>query len=107
MPLTPLLQASGGDLFLTTPVWGSACGAILKLTTSAVVKSIRSFPCGGSSPTGPVGSLIQAADGFIYGTTEGGGSSNAGTIFRLDAKTGALLVPYDLRNQGDGQGPQA
>src|SRR5260370_41872420 len=108
MPLTPLLQASGGDLFLTTPVWGSAaCGAILKLTTTGQVKSIRSFPCGGLSPTGPVGSLIQAADGFIYGTTEGGGSSNAGTIFRLDAKTGALTVLYNFGTQGDGQGPQA
>src|SRR5258708_808752 len=95
-PLTPLLQASGGDLFLTTPVWGSAaCGAILKLTTTGQVKSVRSFPCGGLSPTGPVGSLIQAADGFIYGTREGGGSSNAGTILTPDAQPGSRTVLYN------------
>src|SRR5260370_9319134 len=90
MPLTPLLQASGGDLFLTTPVWGSAaCGAILKLTTTGQVKSIRSFPCGGLTPTGPEGSLIQAAAGFLSRHTEGRGTSNAGTTFTPDAKTDA------------------
>jgi uncharacterized repeat protein (TIGR03803 family) len=106
-PLTPMLESSDGNLFLTTP-FGTGCGSIVKLTKSGAVKSIRNFPCGGSGPAQPVGSLIQGADGFIYGTTEGGGFSNTGTIFRLDAKTGSLTVLYNFGSiQGDGRGPEA
>ncbi len=39
-------------------------------------------------PTGraPVGGLVQASDGFLYGTTQGGVDSGVGTIFRINLK---------------------
>ncbi len=43
-------------------------------------------------PTGraPVGGLVQASDGFLYGTTQGGIDTGVGTIFRINLK---LPVP--------------
>jgi uncharacterized repeat protein (TIGR03803 family)/VCBS repeat-containing protein len=33
---------------------------------------------------GPIGGVVRAADGRLYGTTESGGTSNFGTVFRLE-----------------------
>jgi uncharacterized repeat protein (TIGR03803 family) len=102
----PLLQSSNGYLYATAG--DGDCGTITKLTVAGVVKSVRNFSCTGSGPKGPDGSLIQASDGFIYGTTVGGGPSNAGSVFRLDGKKGSLTVLYNFGSvQNDGLAPQA
>jgi uncharacterized repeat protein (TIGR03803 family) len=33
----------------------------------------------------PLGRLVQASDGNFYGTTSGGGTSNSGTLFKVDS----------------------
>lgn len=42
----------------------------------------------GSEPWGP----IEAADGFLYGTTRYGGATGHGTVYRLDKATGAFTT---------------
>ncbi len=57
----------------------------------------------------PEASLIYVG-GTFYGTTYGGGPYSGGTIFSLDAKTGAEKVLYPFCSQqscADGQYPQA
>ena len=50
---------------------------------------LRSFT-GGADGADPAGSLVQATDGNLYGTTVGGGgAAGAGTVFRLT--TGGVL----------------
>jgi uncharacterized repeat protein (TIGR03803 family) len=44
--------------------------------------------------------LIQANDGFLYGTTQMGGNGGGGTIFRFDTSTFALTVIYNFTNSG-------
>jgi uncharacterized repeat protein (TIGR03803 family) len=47
--------------------------------------------------------LTLGSDGFLYGTTYAGGSSNAGTVFRIDRSNGALTVLHTF-NGADGAG---
>ena len=45
----------------------------------------------GQSPS----ALVQASDGTFYGTTVGGGSSGAGTVFKIDG-AGAVTTVYSF-----------
>jgi len=49
----------------------------------ANVKVVYSFPNDGVDGANPIGGLLQAADGTIYGTTSHGGLGNLGTIFQM------------------------
>jgi uncharacterized repeat protein (TIGR03803 family) len=50
-------------------------GPVTSLATDSLIKNV-----GGSSP---VGTLLQAPDGYLYGTASVGGTSGRGTIFRM------------------------
>lgn len=55
----------------------------------------------------PGGSLVQGADGSLYGTTSYGGTSDAGTIFKINPQ-GALATIYNFCGQpncADGANP--
>jgi len=55
----------------------------------------------------PQGGLVQAADGNFYGTTEGGGVKNVGTVFKITPR-GALTTIYNFcaqTNCADGKFP--
>src|SRR5215471_15139399 len=67
-----------------------------------VLKTLVSF--NGSNGAGPQGDLIADASGNLFGTTSGGGGSNAGTVFEI-AKTATgyagspiTLVSFDVVN---------
>jgi uncharacterized repeat protein (TIGR03803 family) len=85
VPTGPLFQAADGFFYGTTNqggLWNS--GVIYKVDALghfALLHSLSPFyPGEGSEPKGGV---IQASDGFFYGTTEHGGYF--GEIFRMDA----------------------
>ena len=46
----------------------------------------------GSDGFGPMASVVQGADGALYGTTSQGGSTSLGTVFRLDRATLGLTT---------------
>lgn len=52
----------------------------------------------GATTTGyyPVGQLIKAKNGYLYGTTEYGGTSGFGTVYEASAATGAITTLYDF-----------
>ncbi len=91
-PTGPLFQARDGFFYGTTNEggpWNS--GVVYKvdvLGNFAVLHALSPFfPGEGSEPKGGV---IQASDGFFYGTTELGGYG--GEIFRLDAAGNFTVV---------------
>ena len=64
---------------------------------------VASFRVESSSGRFPSGGLVQGSDGSFYGMTIGGGSSNAGTIFRLNA-SGTLTTLHSFTG-ADGSSP--
>ena len=84
-----LFSLQAQTLFGTTYLGGDGAGTIIKFIPSTnnliVAKSFEYSSEYSNSPTGalPNGSLIQASDGKLYGTTRGGGSNDFGVIFSL------------------------
>ncbi|MGC2272343.1 MAG: choice-of-anchor tandem repeat GloVer-containing protein [Candidatus Sulfotelmatobacter sp.] len=106
-PYLSLLQISNGDFFGFT--FGlSYNGTIFKLTPAGVINNIDSFCTSNCAGQLPRATLIQARNGFLYGTTTGGGTnSNSGTIFKLSTSR-TLTTVYNfcqLANCADGQLP--
>jgi uncharacterized repeat protein (TIGR03803 family) len=93
-PQATLMQATDGNFYGTTASGGpgcsgGGCGTVFQMTPTGTLTVLHAFT-GGSDGAGPLASLIQAADGNFYGTTEQGGVANlaagtvaAGTVFRM------------------------
>jgi uncharacterized repeat protein (TIGR03803 family) len=64
-PLYAPIQATDGNYYGTTGYNPYSCGNIYQLTSAGVYKSLHTFSGG---DCGPASSLIQGADGNLYGT---------------------------------------
>lgn len=106
-----LVQASDGNFYGETGSGGTfGDGTVFKLTTGGTETVLYSFAVdavGGREDGGdPQGGLIQASDGNFYGTTYVGGTSAAGTVFRI-TPTGTETVLYSFAGgTTDGSTPQ-
>jgi len=69
------------------------CGTIFKIRPSGAFKTIYNFD--GTHGAQPLGRLLLAADGNVYGTTSGGGASSSGTVFKL-TPAGVVSVLYSF-----------
>lgn len=105
-----LIQASDGNLYGTTLQGGANdYGTVYKITTSGTLTTLHSFcsQSGCSDGEFPAAGLVQGRDGNLYGTTEDGGASGAGTMFKITT-TGALTTLYNFCSQSgcaDGSNP--
>jgi uncharacterized repeat protein (TIGR03803 family) len=87
-PAAGLVQAADGNLYGTTYQEGlgyDTNGTIFKITTAGMLTTLYTF-CSQSNCTDGEHSyagLIQAIDGNLYGTTNGGGANGWGTAFSL------------------------
>jgi uncharacterized repeat protein (TIGR03803 family) len=101
----PLATASDGALYGTTAGGGTNHnGSVFRITTNGLLNTIYSFT-GSYDGCTPYGGLVQAGDGSLYGTTYYGGSSNAGTVFRIT--TGGVLTTLYQFSGADGRNPRA
>jgi uncharacterized repeat protein (TIGR03803 family) len=95
-----LIQATDGNIYGTTQDGGAnclGCGTVFKLASSGKLTTLYSF-CSqaycsdGQNPTG----VIQATDGYLYGTTiSGGAHGNNGTVFKI-TPSGTLTTLYSM-----------
>jgi uncharacterized repeat protein (TIGR03803 family) len=87
-PRGGLIQASDGNLYGTT-FWGGVnyAGSVFEmtLTPKRALNDIYSFCPYCTDGWEPTGSLLQATDGSLYGTTSSGGTDADGTVFRISA----------------------
>jgi uncharacterized repeat protein (TIGR03803 family) len=112
IPQAALIQGSDGYLYGTTYAGGANnSGTIFKIgnlggTPTETV--VYSFTMEGFGAMYPQSSLIQAADGNLYGTTYAGGATNLGTIFRISnlAGTPNESVISSFVGGADGVNPQ-
>src|SRR6185295_3790563 len=74
---------------------GSYCfGTVFRMTPNGTITVLHSFVGGLSDGANPTGPLLVAPDGFLYGTTQFGGSNyfpGDGTVFRVSS-TGAVTI---------------
>jgi uncharacterized repeat protein (TIGR03803 family) len=116
-PGAALTLGKGAVLYGTTVAGGTAgAGTVFQLTPPAAGGAwtetvLYSFQ-GGTDGSGPKGGVIAGKGGTLYGTTFGGGTGAAGTVFQLTPPTGGAgpwteSVIYSFRGGKDGGGPQS
>ena len=120
-PSAALAQASDGYFYGTTCGGGRTVdgftrfslsyGTVFKISTNGVLTTLDSFT-GTNDGAYPSAALVQASDGYFYGTTSSGGAyTNAdgqgyGTVFKIST-TGELTTLYSFTGGDDGAYPQA
>jgi uncharacterized repeat protein (TIGR03803 family) len=101
-PRAALTQAADGNLYGTTFSGGVAasncnyfagCGTIFEITSSGTLTTLYRFCSqpGCTDGSNPFAELVQDTNGFLYGTTEYGGTAELGTVFSLGISQGAFL----------------
>jgi len=109
-PDAALMQGSDAALYGTTYSGGSNnAGSIFKLNTDGSGYTVlHAFTAAGGDGQKPLSALLEAQNGLLYGTTYLGGSSGAGTVFKLnrDGTGYAVLRSFDSAN-ADGRNPRA
>lgn len=87
-----LIQAADGYFYGTTSAGGNAvcnvggidCGTVFKMDTLGNITVLHAFSK--SDGGHPLAGLVQATDGFFYGTTSAGGVADEGIVFRMDGQ---------------------
>jgi len=104
VPTSALLQDWAGNFYGVANGGGDGgAGVVFRLDSRGRYKVLYSFT-GGSDGGGPFGDLVMDEAGNLYGTTDGGGSTGSGVVFKLDKK-GNETVLYDFSGGDDGAVP--
>lgn len=105
-PTSQLIQGKDGALYGMTSSGGIyGAGTAFKITLSGVYTVLYSFGASPSDGVVPIGGLVQAGNGDLYGTTASGGTNhciqipqsggNCGTIFKI-SPNGAVTFVYSF-----------
>jgi uncharacterized repeat protein (TIGR03803 family) len=97
-PYGGLVQATDGDFYGTTGAGGTGTygdyGTVFEMTPEGNLRTLYDF-CNQSGCTDgaePIGGLLQATNGILYGTTlQGGADPVAGTVFSLAVGLGPFV----------------
>jgi uncharacterized repeat protein (TIGR03803 family) len=106
-PVGALAVDAAGNVFGTTSAGGRhGAGTLFEITgvTSADFRTLHHFK-GGTDGAAPAAGLLVDAGGAVFGTTQAGGTADAGTLFERDA-TGRYRVLHSLDGAAQGRGPQ-
>jgi uncharacterized repeat protein (TIGR03803 family) len=111
-PVARMFATLDGDLYGTTASGGAqGSGTVFKITPGGPLATLYSFCAQSGCADGatPYGTLIQAENGDLYGTTDGGGAHGGGTIFKITT-AGTLTTLYSFCTESgcaDGENPEA
>src|SRR5215218_3010189 len=94
-----LLQAADGKLYGFTSRGGFHNNGVLFSYDTATTTFTKLLDFDSSSGAYPLGSLIQASDGKLYGMTSEGGVYSNGVIFSFDLGTTAYKRLWDFNSQ--------
>jgi uncharacterized repeat protein (TIGR03803 family) len=107
-PNTGLMQAADGNFYGTTNGGRPGdFGTTFKMTPGGTVTALHSFANTTTDGGFPYGPLIQATDGNFYGTTADGGSSFAGTVFKMTPSGTVTVLHAFAGRPNDGSFPNA
>jgi uncharacterized repeat protein (TIGR03803 family) len=90
---------------------GYGCGTIFRISRKGELATLYSFCSQANCADGarPLGALIQALDGDLYGTTSNKGANDGGTVFKLSLG-GSLTTLYSFCSKAecaDGGSPES
>jgi uncharacterized repeat protein (TIGR03803 family) len=106
-PFAPLIQGTDGNFYGTTFQGGAAAdGTIFKMTPAGAVTVLYAFAGGAADGAAPRSGLVQANDGNFYGTTNSGGPSNRGTVFRMTPAGVVTILHFFAGGAADGANPR-
>jgi uncharacterized repeat protein (TIGR03803 family) len=94
-PYAGIIQATDGSFYGATFYGGASsnctdgCGTLFKITPGGTLTTLHSFD--GADGAQPYAGLLQATNGTFYGTTDGGGAENDGTVFSLSVGLGPFV----------------
>ena len=108
-PLTGLTAGQKGTLYGTTSSGGTHGGGALFsiMPNGTMMTTLHDFGARGDGATPIFGSLVQDAQGSLYGTTEFGGTHNCGTVYEWMSMMGMEMemVLYNFTCGSDGGFP--
>jgi uncharacterized repeat protein (TIGR03803 family) len=96
VPQNGLFKAGNGKLYGNTSVGGvNGQGAIFDYvpSTNTLAKLVDFTVAGGSQP---LGDLIQASNGLLYGTCSANGQFNKGSLYALNTGTNTFTLLYSF-----------
>jgi len=106
-PYGRLVSDGSGNLYGTTFAGGaSGLGTVFKIDTGGAETVLHSF-AGGADGANPYAGLVRDDSGNLYGTTEGGGSSGFGTVFKVDITSTETVLHSFAGAPSDGADPKA
>jgi len=97
-PYGDLLYASNGKLYGMTISGGNYNQGTLFEYDMANNLYNDDFSFGGANGSKPVGSLVEAANGLLYGMTSEGGGNNLGVVFSFNPETHQYQKLFNLAN---------
>jgi uncharacterized repeat protein (TIGR03803 family) len=114
-PMAPLVRDGKGNLYGTTSTGGdvtnpwcrteqNGCGVVFELTEKGVLRTLYAFKGYPKDGQHPIAGVAFDKQGNLYGTTDWGGSSNDGAVFKL-APGGVETVLHGLTGGTDGENP--
>jgi uncharacterized repeat protein (TIGR03803 family) len=105
-PEAGVILDSAGNLYGTTAYGGTAgYGVVYKLDTTNTYTVLYNFT-GGSDGSYPYAGVLRDSAGNLYGTTNSGGTSGSGVVYKLDAANN-FSVLYTFTGGTDGDSPQS
>jgi len=108
-PICSLIADANGDLFGTTRDGANGVGTVFELVKSGSTYTLNTLATfTGSNGSQSVSGVIADANGDLFGTTQGGGANNEGTVFEL-VKSGSTYTLNTLVSfiGSNGAGPAA
>jgi len=105
-PYGDLIEAANGKLYTMTTIGGvNDLGAIFEYDAATNVITKKADFDGVGNGQGPEGSLVQAANGNLYGLTKAGGVSGSGVLFEYNISTNTMTKKVDLNGTTTGGYP--
>ena len=97
-PYGNLIQATNGDLYGMTRSGGShSGGTIFRIKTDGTGFTVL-YHFTAASGNAPMGGLVQAGNGKLYGMTQNAGFFSSGTIFSINADGSGYEVIFNFNN---------
>jgi uncharacterized repeat protein (TIGR03803 family) len=106
LPVGGVIRDASGSLYGTTQYGGAdGAGVVFKVDASGN-ETVRYTFTGGADGAYPAAGVVGDSAGNLYGTTQYGGASGAGVVFKVD-KSGNETVLYSFTGGADGGNPAA